>query len=107
MRIVTKKQTMVHAALLEVEVGTTGLCGGDTGHGGRTYLRLEDEGGTDITVRPISSGTGSGGVELVFGGDAELENLIAGLQFALHVLQESKENGTVAYGPTIGSKTID
>src|SRR5258708_5745089 len=104
MKIVTKKQTMVSAALLEVEVGTTGLRGGDAGHGGRTYLRLEDQGSTDITVRPISSGTGSGGVELIFGGDAELENLIAGLQFALDVLEESREKGTVEDVPTIGSK---
>jgi hypothetical protein len=35
-----------------------------------------------------------GEVSLTFGGDGELENLIAGLQFALAVLAESKDTGT-------------
>jgi hypothetical protein len=102
MEIVTKTREFTHAALFEVEVGTTGLRGGDSGHGGRTYLRLKDNGDTDIRISQRE-----GEVTLVFGGDAELENLIAGLQFALDVLKDAKENGTMADVRTIGSKTVD
>lgn len=104
MKIVTKTREFTHAALLEVEVGSTGLRGGDSGHGGRTYLRFKDKGGTDMRVHTTPGG---GEVSLIFGGDAELENLIAGLRFALDVLMESKENGTTTDMPTIGSKTVD
>jgi hypothetical protein len=87
--IVTKTQQFYNGAILELEVGTTGLCGGDTGHGGRTYLRFKDIGGTDIRVTQDTDGE----VTLIFGGDGELKNLIAGLQFALDALKESEDNG--------------
>ena len=48
--ITTYTRDVVSANILEVEVGTTGYMGGDTGHGGRTYFRIKDEGGTDIGV---------------------------------------------------------
>jgi len=33
---------------LDVDVATTGYCGGDSGHGGRTYLKLMDADCSDI-----------------------------------------------------------
>lgn len=48
--ITTYTRDVVSANILEVEAGTTGYMGGDTGHGGRTYFRIKDEGGTDIGV---------------------------------------------------------
>jgi hypothetical protein len=102
MKVVTKTQQFANAAILEVEVGTTGLRGGDTGHGGRTFLRFTDKAGTDMRIK-----SSEGEVLLVFGGDAELENLILALQFALDVLNESKESGTSADMPTVGSRTVD
>ncbi len=102
MKIVTKSQQFCNAAILEVEVGTTGRCGGDAGHGGRTYLRLKDAGDTYMRVEARD-----GDVALTFGGDAELENLIEGLQFAIDVLKESKQNGTTADMPTVSSRNVD
>ena len=42
--ITTYTRDVVSANILEVEAGTTGFMGGDTGHGGRTYFRIQDEG---------------------------------------------------------------
>ena len=40
--ITTYSRDVVSCNILEVEAGTTGYCGGDTGHGGRTYFRIQD-----------------------------------------------------------------
>ena len=78
MEIVTKCEKFI--GFLEVEVGTTGLRGGDTGHGGRTYLRFKNSGASDIQ---IELGPKGDEVSLLLGGDIELTCLIDGLQFAL------------------------
>ena len=49
--ITTYTRDVVSANILEVEAGTTGFMGGDTGHGGRTYFRIQDEGSTDMKVQ--------------------------------------------------------
>ena len=103
MKIITKTEEFTDSALLEVEVGTTGLRGGDAGCGGRTYLRLKDNGGTDMEVHVTPGGHE---IALIFGGDAELRNLIAGLQFAIGVLGESLKDGTQANVPTVGSRIL-
>jgi hypothetical protein len=36
------------ACILKASAGTTGYCGDDTEHGGRTRIELEDLGNTDI-----------------------------------------------------------
>ena len=46
--ITTYTRDVVSANILQVEAGTTGYKGGDTGHGGRTYFRISDEASTDI-----------------------------------------------------------
>ena len=48
--ITTYTRDVVSANILQVEAGTTGYKGGDTGHGGRTYFRISDEASTDIHV---------------------------------------------------------
>ncbi len=40
--LTTYTRDVVSANILEVEAGTTGYQGGDSGHGGRTYFRIED-----------------------------------------------------------------
>ena len=40
--ISTYTRDVVSCNILEVEAGTTGYRGGDTGHGGRTYFRIKD-----------------------------------------------------------------
>jgi hypothetical protein len=88
MEITTLDKQFWGGAGLRVEVGTTGLRGGDTGHGGRTFLRFVNESG-DMRFK-----VGKDEVSLAFGGDSELEVLIEGLQFALDVLRKSEDGGT-------------
>lgn len=77
--------------ILRVAAGTTGLKGGDSGHGGRTYLEIEDEGGTDIKFNVISDGTVSGAfLRIELGGDSELETIIEGLEFIIKTLKVNK-----------------
>ncbi len=38
--ITTYSRDVISCNILEVEAGTTGYCGGDTGHGSHTYFRI-------------------------------------------------------------------
>lgn len=91
--ITTYTRDVVSANILEVEAGTTGYMGGDTGHGGRTYFRIKDEGGTDIDIKPFMDRLGSEGFEVTLGGDCELETMIRALKFITKVLED--ESGEV------------
>ena len=84
---------IVSANIIEVEAGTNGLHGGDSGHGSRTYIRIEDIGGTDITVTPTFDNRG---VEIILGGDCELNTIIDALKFVVKVLKQQRK-ASVAY----------
>lgn len=91
--IPTWKAEIINANMLEVEVGTTGYCGGDTGHGGRTYLRLKDLGSTDLSASIVTDNCGdTEEVIMEFGGDTELSTLIEALEFAVKVLKDQTKN---------------
>ncbi len=83
----TYKREIISANVLEVEAGTNGYQGGDTGHGSRTYFRIENEGGTDIQVHPLGR-YGDEGFEVTLGGDCELETIISALKFITKVLED-------------------
>ena len=90
--IPTVKTEFISANILEVEVGTTGHCGGDSGHGGRTYFKMEDLSSTDMRVR-VNNGEwidlmSKGPVEIAFGGDCELDAFISALEFAVETLKQ-------------------
>lgn len=87
----TYKKQIDSANSIEVEVGTTGYMGGDSGHGGRTYLRIKDVTSTDLTCRLPSGAEHHGGVELLLGGDSELDTLIEALRFGVDVLSGEYE----------------
>lgn len=70
------------ANILEVEVGTTGFRGGDTGHGARTYFKLENLGGTDMTVSVTDNG-----VIIELGGDTEITTFVDALEFAVNIIK--------------------
>ena len=89
--ITTYTRDVMSANILEVEAGTTGFMGGDTGHGGRTYFRISDEASTDIHVRPFMDRFGCNGFEVTLGGDCELETMIRALKFITKVLEEESE----------------
>ena len=68
------KRDVVNCNILTVSAGTTGLKGGDSGHGGRTVIRIEDSGSTNIEVKLIPGDRACNqGIEIKLGGDAELE----------------------------------
>ena len=77
---------------LSVTVGTNGYQGGDSGHGGRTYISLEDLGSTDLDARTSVNDYSQTKVELMLGGDSELDSLIEGLRWAADKLEEIKNN---------------
>ena len=75
---------MYDCNILRVAAGTTGACGGDSGHGGRTRIEIEDLGGTDIEfeIEP-----GKRQVNIILGGDSELGTIIEGLRFVVETLE--------------------
>lgn len=89
MEIETWKREITDANILSVEAGTNGYQGGDTGHGNRTFIRIQNEGDTDLGARVLLDSLGYvDGVEIVLGGDAELSTIIEALKFATKVLEE-------------------
>lgn len=89
--ITTYTRDVVSCNILQVEAGTNGYQGGDSGHGSRTYFRIKDEGCTDMEVKPIVSKWGCGGFEVTLGGDCELETMIRTLKFIVKVLEEESQ----------------
>jgi hypothetical protein len=72
---------------VSVEVGTNGLQGGDGGHGGVTYFKLSDFANlSDMDVKADNDG-----IEIIVGGDWELETIIECFKFAAETLHKMKE----------------
>ena len=89
--ITTYTRDVVSANILQVEAGTTGYKGGDTGHGSRTYFRIKDLASTDINIRSHTDSYGGSEFEVTLGGDCELETMIRALKFITKVLEEESE----------------
>ena len=98
-KIQTRKESMESCNILSVEAGTTGLMGGDTGHGGRTYLRISDDASTDMRciVKTDDGKTHKFDgvadvvqIEIILGGDTELDTFIDALEFAAKTLRSQK-----------------
>lgn len=106
-KIETYKTSWCTCNELSVEVGTTGYEGGDTGHGGRTYMRITDESCTDMRCRIRANGKeyafdtacGVDQIEIIFGGDCEMETFFEAVQFATKVLSEHT-SGVHEYEPS-------
>ncbi|WP_157581339.1 hypothetical protein [Spongiibacter tropicus] len=80
------------ANILEVEAGTNCPQGGDSGHGGRTLLRLTDQASTDIRVKVDGKEIAlSDSVEIILGGDCEFETFVSSLEFAVKVYRQQYE----------------
>ena len=90
--IETWEREIIDANILTVEAGTNGYQGGDTRHGSRTYIRISDEGGTDLNARVIKDRYGdTTGIEIALGGDAELSTIIEAFKFITKVLEKGRE----------------
>ena len=85
--VTTYTRDIIDANLLEVEAGTNGYHGGDSGHGCRSYFRIENKGSTDIRVRKLGPYQ-EDGFEVVIGGDSELETMITALKFITKALED-------------------
>lgn len=88
--ITTFTRDIYSCNILSVEAGTTGYMGGDSGHGGRTYFRIADEGCTDMRVRATEDKYGSQSVEVILGGDTELGTIITALKFIIRTLEDQR-----------------
>lgn len=95
--IKTYGQEITSCNIIGVEVGTTGLMGGDTGHGGRTYFKIDDHASTDMRCHVKGYSVKEGKyldveindtslVELIFGGDTELDTFCEALRIGYEVL---------------------
>ena len=73
---------LVSANILGIHAGTTGPQGGDWGHGSRAYVKLKDEGGTGWLIRVDGEVFQPTEIEILVGGDSELETFKNALFFA-------------------------
>jgi len=92
--VTTWTRDITDANLLKVEAGTNGYKGGDTGSGSRTFLRIANQGGTDILFRINGRGLGLAGDDftITLGGDAELATIKEALKWMISIL-EVQSNG--------------
>jgi len=94
--VVTWERDVTSANILEVEAGTNGFHGGDTGHGSRTFVRINDAGGTDIRCSVLNDAFGgTQAIEIALGGDTELETFITALKWIISILEVQTETGVV------------
>ena len=91
--VTTWSRDVVSCNILEVEAGTNGYHGGDTDHGSRTYLRIKDQGCTDIhcTVKRNSYDDRANEIEISLGGDTELETMKEALRWMLSILEAQSD----------------
>jgi hypothetical protein len=91
-QINTLRTAFPNCCVLEVEAGTTGKRGGDSGHGGRTYIHLKDLASCDLaaTVNPPGEGPNGKTITIIAGGDAELEVLKQALSSALSFIEQTE-----------------
>ena len=75
---------------LGVTIATNGYQGGDSGHGCRTYLSFEDLCSTDIDAVVSYGQDTNAKVQIMLGGDSELDSMIDALRWAADKLEELK-----------------
>lgn len=93
------KTVILNANALEVEAGTTGYRGGDSGHGGRTYFKITDLASTDLCIESdADEWSEASRVKITVGGDSELTTMIEALEFILQVLKDGAEETIVWQG---------
>ena len=113
----TALNEIVNCNILTVEAGTNGKQGGDSGQGGRTYLRIRNDANTDLSCRTTvhhitteANGkchhnddvTDHGHVdeiEIMLGGDSELDTFIDALEFAADVLRKKRDHRLLLLSP--------
>ena len=84
---------------LEYEAGSTGFRNGDAGHGGRTYLRLENQDNSAaMQVRINGREISCKKLEIILGGDDEFVAILDALRFITEALSKCKSvNGAAKH----------
>jgi len=89
----------VSANILKVSAGTNAIMSGDWGHGGRHYIKLENEEGSTAWLLRIKTRGGDiievedpQSLELLFEGASEMETLYSALKFVLKVFEKEIPN---------------
>lgn len=86
--VTTYSKEIIGISGIKVEVGTTGFMGGNSSHGGRTFISIENLCCTDMLVETEELRDDSTlKFDYYLGGDSELENIIEALEFAVTVLR--------------------
>lgn len=94
--LTTHTQSFYAGNVLTVTIGHNGSGGGNHSHGGRTTLRLRNEGGTAWRVKVdgkvIEDPTE---IEIALGGDHEAWTFVESLEFAAKRLRGMVGNGSI------------
>ena len=77
---------------LGVTVASNGYQGGDSGRGGRTYICIENLCSTDIDAVVSYGQDTNAKVEIMLGGDSELDSMIYALRWAADKLEDLKNS---------------
>jgi|WetSurMetagenome_2_1015567.scaffolds.fasta_scaffold1286479_1 hypothetical protein len=82
-KLITEKYEHAAVSIGNISFETTGYCGGDSGHGGRLTIRIEDEANLifDAKVLKHRHSPHTKSVEISFYGDAEMEAAYAFFKF--------------------------
>lgn len=84
-KVITLKKEFIDCCLLEVEVGTNGFHGGDSGS--VTYIKFKDLGSTYMHVNKKDNCLATEEFEITLGGDAELQTIARAFKWAAKVLE--------------------
>ena len=94
-----KSKVIESANILRMICGTNIPCGGDSGHGGKTILKLVDECSTcwNVYVNGQLIENSPNSVTIEMQGDSEGETLIEALEKAVEYLKQIKSKNTEKY----------
>jgi len=91
MEIIKMYETEIASAnILRVAAGTNGFHGGDAGHGSKTFIEIEDLGGTEIEWNINKKQLGRGCLKINLAGDTELQSIIEAFGFIARTLRRQK-----------------
>jgi transcriptional regulator with XRE-family HTH domain len=93
-----KEKEIVNANILTIKVGTNCPQGGDTGHGGKTFIVLEDSACTDMRLQIDDEDEyyEPEKIKIMFGGDTECITIIEALKFAVKELEKQFRSNSQA-----------
>lgn len=114
--IISYSAEVYSANILGVKAGTNGYHGGDAGHGGHSFIEIEDFGCTAMDISVYGEDCGdmyvaerevNKSVRVDVYGDTELVTLINALRFMADALEEASDYGKHKYGLSAYAVVVD